>query len=85
MYGETLNFQCPHCNGSREKFERQLYCENWFSERVFYVTIADADIRSLKSLHTLFSKYLDHLLVKFEQNCTIRPIQNIELFDKKNG
>ena len=34
-----------------------IYCKNWFSDRVFYVTIADADIRSLKSLHTLFDKY----------------------------
>ena len=32
----------------------------------FYVTIADTDIGSLKSLHTLFDKYLDHMLVKFE-------------------
>ena len=31
----------------------------------FYVTIADADIGSLKSLHTLFDTYLDHMLVKF--------------------
>ena len=29
----------------------------------FYVTIADADIGNLKSLHTLF-----HMVVKFEQN-----------------
>ena len=29
------------------------------------MTIADTDIRSLKSLHTLFVKYLDHMLVKF--------------------
>ena len=35
---------------------------------VFYVTIADADIGSLMPLHTLFGKYLDHMLVKFEQN-----------------
>ena len=28
--------------------------------------IDDADIGSLKSLHTLFGKYLDHMLVKFE-------------------
>ena len=28
--------------------------KNWFSDRVFYVTIADDDIGSLKSLHTLF-------------------------------
>ena len=35
------------------------------SDRVFYVTITDADSGSLKSLHTLFDKYLDHMLVKF--------------------
>ena len=29
----------------------------------FYITIADADIGSLKSLQTLFDKYLDHMLV----------------------
>ena len=45
-----------------------MYCKNWFSDRAFYVTIADADIGSLKSFHKLFDKYLDHLLVKFEQN-----------------
>ena len=27
----------------------------------------DADIESLKSLHTLFDKYLDQMLVKFEK------------------
>ena len=42
---------------------RQIYYKNLFSERVFYVTIVDADIKSLKSLHTLFDKYLDHMLV----------------------
>ena len=30
--------------------------KNWFSDRVLYITIADADIGSLKSLHTLFDK-----------------------------
>ena len=45
----------------------------------------DADIGSLKSLHILFYKYLDHMLVKFKQNRMVRTIQNIELFDKKNG
>ena len=38
-----------------------------FSDRAFYVTISDADIGSQKSLHTLFDKYLDHMLVKLEQ------------------
>ena len=39
-----------------------------FSDRVSYITIANADIGNLKSLHTLLGKYLDHIQVKFEQN-----------------
>ena len=54
-----------------------------FSDRAFYVRIADVDIEILKSLHTLFDKYLDHMRVKFEQNCTVLTIQNFVLFDKK--
>ena len=34
---------------------------------VFYVNIVDADIGSLKSLHTLFDKYLDHMLVNLNK------------------
>ena len=41
--------------------------QKWFSDRVFYITIADADIGSLNYLHTLFDKYLDHMLVKYEK------------------
>ena len=51
--------------------------------RVFYVTIADADIGSLKSLHTLFDKYLDHMQLKFEQYHMVWTIQNFVLSDKK--
>ena len=51
---------------------------------MFYVTIADAAIGSLKSLQTLFDKYLDHMLVKFKQIRMVWTIQNLELFDK-NG
>ena len=54
-----------------------------FSDRTCYVTIADADIESLKSVRTLFDKYLDHMLLKFEQNGKVRNIQNFELFGKK--
>ena len=61
-----------------------MYCKNWFSDRIFHVTIADADIGSLKSLHTLVDKYLDHMLVKFELNRMVRTVQSFELFDK-NG
>ena len=34
--------------------------------KVFPATVSYADIGSLKSLHTLLDKYLDHMLVKFE-------------------
>ena len=37
-------------------------------------TISDADIGCLKSLHTLLDKYLDHMLVKFEQNRKVRAV-----------
>ena len=59
------------------------YCKNWFSDRAFYVTITDADIVSLKSLHILFDKYVDHMLVKFEQNLLVRTIQFFVLFWQK--
>ena len=58
-----------------------MYYKNWFSDRVFYITIANANIGSLKSLHTLFDKYLDHTLVKFEQYRMVRTLQNFELFE----
>ena len=53
------------------------------SDRVLCIIIVDVDIGSLKSLHTLFEKYLDHMLVKFEQNGMVQTIQNFELFDHK--
>ena len=33
----------------------------------FRATVANADTESLKSLHTLFDTYLDHILAKFNQ------------------
>ena len=36
-----------------------------------------------KSLHILFDKYLDNMLVKIEQNRMVRTIQIFELFDQK--
>ena len=51
---------------------------------IFNITITDADIGNLKSLHTFFDTYLNHMLVKYEHNCMVRTIQNVELIDK-NG
>ena len=54
-----------------------------FGQCDFTVTITDADIGSPKSFPTLFGKYLDHKLVKFEENRMVRHIQNFDLFGKK--
>ena len=57
-----------------KSFNGKFTAKNDFSDRIFYVTITDADIGSLKFLHTLFDQYLDHMLVKFEQNRTVQTI-----------
>ena len=51
--------------------------------KLFPATVANADIRSLKSLHTFLKECLYHMLVKFEQNCIVQTTRNFELFDKK--
>ena len=55
MYRETLNFQCQLL---------QYGSKNWFSDRAFYFTITNADIRNLKFRHKLLDKHLNHILVK---------------------
>ena len=51
-------------------------------DRVFYVTMLS---EVLKSLHTLFDTYLDHVLVKFKQNPMVVMVRNRNFkgFDKK--
>ena len=57
-----------------------------FIEWPSYVTIADADIGSLKSLHILFyDKYLDHMLVKFEKKIVWSKLYKILWFLTKHG
>ena len=67
-----------------KSFEGKFIAEIDFPIGYFMLPVADADIGGLKSLHTLFDKYLDHILVKFEQNCMIQTIQNFG-FLTKNG
>ena len=50
--------------------------------KLFPATVSIADIGILMSLHTLFDKYLGHMLVKFKQNCIVQTTRNLELFDK---
>ena len=62
------------------KFTAKIY----FSIRHFILPLLMlAGIGSLKSLHTLFCKYLDHMVGKFEQNRMVRTKKNFELLDKK--
>ena len=68
---------CPKIGKYREKVtKKRTKQEGSFTlplmtDRAGYTTVADADIGSLKSLHTLCDKYLDHMLVEFEQNCIV--------------
>ena len=55
---------------ARKSFNGKFYWKNWFSDRTFHVTIADADIESLKSLHTLFDKYLAIWIKLYDPNST---------------
>ena len=80
MYGETLDFQCQH----KYPIGKSIFAVN-LPLKLFPVTVANAGIGSLKSLHTLFDKHLDHKLVKFEQNCMVQTTRNFELFVKKPG
>ena len=50
----------------------------------FWVTVANANLGSLKFLPTLFDMSLDHMLVKFQQNCMVRNKQNFDLFNRKS-
>ena len=41
-------------------------------------------LTSRKSLHTLFDKYLDHMLVQFDQNCMVQTKRNFVDLPTKN-
>ena len=68
---------------TRKSFNGKFTAKIDFPIGHFYVTITDADIGSLKSLHTLFDENLDLMLVKFEQNRMVWTIQSFVLYDKK--
>ena len=53
------------------------------TDRIFYVTIADADIGSLKYHLRFLNKYLYHRLPNFECYRMMGTTSNFELFDKK--
>ena len=73
---QTSNFS--NSNDSTEEFKWQIYCKNDFPIGYLMLPLLMLTLKDLKSLHTLFDKYLDHMLVKFEQT-----IQFFLLFTKK--
>ena len=72
IYLETLDFQCRYQQWLYKVPDRKIIFCSKFAVKTLPATVANANIGSLKSLHTLFDKYLDHMLVKFEQNCMVR-------------
>ena len=80
MYGEILDFQSISDCNIKYPIGKSFFSVNL---KLFSATVANADIGSLKSFHTLFDKYLDHMLMKSEQNCMGQTTRNFKLFDKK--
>ena len=70
-----LNFTSMWCTHFWRKVWRDFRLSMWALATVAgnnfngkFTAKVDADIGSLKSLYTLFDKYLDQMLLKFEQN-----------------
>ena len=65
IYGNTLDFQWQYLQPQHGR----VLVPNLLQKRIFrfYVTISDADNESLKFFHTLFDKYLDHMLGNFQK------------------
>ena len=52
---------------------------------LFRATVANADTGRLKSLHTLFDTYFDHIMAKIGPNHMVQHVQNYDVFDKKSS
>ena len=62
------------------------FCSINLTLKLFRVTVADADIGSLKSLHTFLDKFLYHMLVTFERKKIIwSKLHEIFSFLTKSG
>ena len=57
------------------------FCSKFTIKNLFRATVAKAE--SHNSLHTLFDRYLDHMLSKFQPNRSVQTVQNFELFSQK--
>ena len=79
MYGDTSNVSISNGN-IKCPIGKSIFAVN-LPLKLFRATVANADMRSLKSLHTFLKMFI--MPVKFEQNCMVKTTRNLELFDKK--
>ena len=59
--------------------ERTIFAGN-LPLKVFFATVANADVESPKSLPFI---PLDYILAKLEQSCMVQTTRNCEISDKK--
>ena len=90
MYGETLDFQCQQlATVTWKSLTEKNYCKNWFSMVQTDILCYHfwcwrwTNIRSLEFLHTLFDKYLDHMLVNLEQDRFYELLKILSFLTKK--
>ena len=80
MYGETT---VDISNGNiKYPIRKSIFALN-LPLKLFPATGANAEIESLKFLHTFFKTCLYHMLVEFEQNRMAQTTQNFELLTHK--
>ena len=78
-----LTFNVYVSNGNiKYPIRKSIFALN-LSFKLFRRIVANADIGSLKSLHTYLNKCLYHMLVKFEQNHMVQTTRNFELLTTK--
>ena len=82
IYGENLDSQCHLL----QWYHGRVFMANLLQKLVFWVGILCYHYWRWhwKSLHTLFDKYLDHMLVKFELNLIVWYMKSLSLFGKKS-
>ena len=65
------------CNGGTEEFLTSIFLKKNSIRLDINVAMTNADKGSPMFLHMLFDRYLDQMLMKYEQNRVIRNIQLI--------
>ena len=72
-------FNVSVSNKQKMSDEKIIFAVN-LPSKLYHATVGSAGTKNLN--YTLFVKYLDHMLAKFEPNRKVRNQQKFELFDK---